>query len=234
MLFIISIVLFNLSEPLLRLKQKHLDVQDLCGLLKIHWRIGEKTLLSNIYTRIDQVFLLWGIITGAIFITAQFLPISWQFQSILWSSLTLIGTVGMIFLTDFWVKVEQLHWLVYLWTGLMLLGLGITNLAIFGIFPMMLMYLCHLWLGLSAIGYLVMGLGIYSRTFILIGIWHLLGISLLPLVMGWQFLATGLVMGGSLLLLAELQWDMRSPIESDILTHEDRNFNRKQQQLRQF
>ncbi len=225
--------MFNLSVPLLSLKQKELDVQDLCGLLRIHWRIRQRTLLCNIYTRIDQVFILWGLITAAIFVTAQFCPISWQFQAIFWSILTLIGTVGMVYLTNFWVKVEQLRWVAYLWTGLMLLGLGITNWGIFWSVPLVLINLCPLWLGLSALGYIIMGLGMSSRTFIFIGILHLLGIMLLPYFMGWQFLMTGLIMASCLLILAELQWDMRPPIQSNFLSVEEQNFNRRQHQLRQ-
>lgn len=225
--------MFNLSQPLLRIKQKNLDIQDLCGLLHIKWKIGQKTLLSNIYTRIDQVFILWGLITATIFITAQFYPISWQFQAGLWSFLTLIGTLVMIDLTDFWVKVEKLRWVVFLWSGLMFLGLGITDLGIFLSIPEILINLCPLWLVLTAIGYVVMGLGMYSRTFIFIGIAHFLGIFLLPYFMGWQFLITGLIMAISLLLLAELQWDMRPPINSDVLTTKEVDFNRQQHQIRQ-
>ena len=225
--------MFNLSQPVLSLKQKELDIQDLCGLLRIHWRIRQRTLLNNIYTRIDQVFILWGLITAAIFITAQFCPISWQFQAIFWSILTLIGTVGMVYLTNFWVTVEQLRWVAYLWTGLMFLGLGITNWGIFWSVPVILINLCPLWLGLSALGYIIMGLGMSSRTFIFMGILHLLGIKLLPYVMGWQFLTTGLIMAICLLLLAEFQWDMRPPIQSSFLTVEEQDFNRRQHQLRQ-
>ena len=225
--------MFNLSVPLLSLKQKELDIQDLCGLLRIHWSIRQKTLLNNVYTRIDQVFILWGLITAAIFITAQFCPISWQFQAIFWSILTLIGTVGMVYLTNFWVKVEQLRWVAYLWTGLMLLGLVITNWGIFWSVPLILINLCPLWLGLSAVGYIIMGLGMSSRTFILMGTLHLLGIILLPYVMGWQFLITGLIMASCLLILAELQWDMRPPIQSNFLSVEEQNFNLRQHQLRQ-
>ncbi len=225
--------MFNLSLPLLRIKQKEVDIQDLCGLIKIHWRVGSTTLINNIYTRIDQVFILWALITAGIFFTAQFCPISWQFQAIVWSTLTLIGTAGMICLTHFWVVVEQLRWVILLWSGLMLLGLGITNIGIFGSIPVILMNLCPLWLVLSAIGYLVMGWGMYSRTFILMGIFHLLGIMVIPYVPGWQFLTTGLIMASSLILLSELQWDMRPPIESKVLNAEQIEFNRRQHQLRQ-
>lgn len=225
--------MFNLSVPFLRIKQKEVDIQDLCGLIKIDWRIGSTTLINNIYTRIDQVFILWALITAGIFFTAQFCPISWQFQAIVWSILTLIGTVGMICLSYFWVVVEQLRWVTLLWSGLMLLGLGITNIGIFGSIPMILINLCPLWLGLSAVGYIVMGWGMYSRTFILMGIFHLFGMMILPHVLGWQFVTTGLIMASSLLLLSELQWDMRPPIESKVLSSEQIEFNRRQHQLRQ-
>jgi hypothetical protein len=226
--------LFNISQPPLRTKQKEVDVQDLCGLVRIHWQFQQKTLISNIYTRIDQVFIVWGLITAAIFCTAHFFPISWRFQAILWSILTLIGTVAMVYLTDFWVKVEKLRWVAWLWTALMLLGLGITNWGIFSSIPVILLNLCPLWLALSAVGYIIMGLGMYSRTFICIGLFHLLGIMLLPYLMGWQFLTTGFIMSSSLLVLAELQWDMRPPLNnSDVLSAEELSFNRRQDQLRQ-
>ncbi|MGK7927009.1 MAG: hypothetical protein AB4290_17495 [Spirulina sp.] len=226
--------MFNTSEPILRLKQKELDLQDLCGLLKIDGRIGEKTLFFRFYTRIDQVFLLWGVITGAIFVTAHFFPISWHFQAILWSILTLVGSVAMAVLSNFWVTVEQLRWVVYLWIGLMLVGLGITNWGIFGSIGIILINLCPLWLGLSAIGYMVMGLGMGSKTFMISGLLHFLGIEILSYFAQWQFLITGFIMMGCLFLLAELQWDMRPPIESKVLTTEELEFNRSQHQLRQL
>ena len=41
-------------------------------------------------------------------------------------------------------------------------------------------------------------------------------------------------MAMSLLIVAELQWDMRSPIDSDVLTPEQKLFNQQQYQLRQL
>ena len=80
-----------------------------------------------------------------------------------------------------------------------------------------------------------MGLGMGSRTFLLVGGFHLCGIAVLPQMLGWQFLATGVLMAGSLLLLAEVQWDMRPPIENyAFLTAEEQEFNRQQQHLRQL
>ena len=224
----------NIAQPLLRCKQEALDFQDRQGLLHISCKIRGKTLFSGFYTRIDQVFLLWGLITATIFITAQFVPFSWSVQAIFWSALTLVGTVGMVTLTHFWVRVERLVWVLYQWVILMVGGAILTDLSIFLGWGEVLIRLCPLWLGLSALGYLGTGVGMRSRTFILAGLVHLLGIGILPYVGSWQFLTTGMVMGCSLLLLAELQWDMREPIDYDLLTQEQKQFNQEQHHLRQL
>lgn len=224
---------FNSTEPIIRRKQTALDLQDLCGLLKIKIEIGNNQLFSRFYTRVDQALLLWGIIALTIFTTAQFLPLSWITQAYFWSALTLVATAWMISLTNFWTKVEQLSWVMYLWGALMLLTLILTNLGIFGGWGIVLMNLCPLWLGSCAVGYFLTGLGLRSRLFMLIGLIHLCGIAVLPLITGWQFLATGLIIAGSLVLLSELQWDMRDPIHSPVLSEEQREFNQQQQQRRQ-
>ncbi|MBE9163279.1 hypothetical protein [Tychonema sp. LEGE 06208] len=225
---------FNVSEPLIRSKQEHLDVQDRSGLLQLNWQIGNITLFSGFYTRIDQTFLLWGLVTAGIFFTAQFVPLSWSFQAILWSTLTIIGTAGMAVLTLFWVKVERVSWILYCWAMLMITGLVLTDCSIFLGWGGLLQHLCDLWLGLSAIGYFCTGLGLRSRTFIAIGLAHLFAIGLLPFVAPWQYLTTGIIMAGCLLLLSELQWDMRSPIDNTLLSEEQKEFNRIQHQLRQI
>ena len=225
---------FSPTEPIFRRKQEELDFQDRQGLLHLRLQIKDKTLLWLIYTRIDQVFVLWGLISVAIFITAQFAPINWIIQAIVWSALTVIGTFAMIVLTHFWVKVERLYWVLYCWIILMLGGVVITDCSIFLGWGQVLIHLCHLWLGLSALGYFSTGLGLRSRAFIICALIHLLGIAILPYVSGWQFLTTGLVMATNLLIFAETQWDMRSPIEDyDLLTEEQKQFNKKQYQLRQ-
>ena len=223
---------FNASEPLIRKKQEALDIQDLQGLLRLRWRVGQVNLLSLLYTRIDQVFVVWGWITGLIFITAQFLPLNWQIQAVLWSVLTLTGTLMMSVLAWFWVRVEQLCWLVYLWAALMLIGLGLTDCGIFLSWGQILMQLCPLWLGLSAIGYFCTAWGVRSRTFLLAGIIHILGIVVLPYSAQWSFAVTGAFIAGTLLFLAEVQWDMRPPSATALLTVEQQQFNREQQQRR--
>jgi len=224
----------TLSQPFLRDKQEDLDYQDLQGIWRISGKIGNIRLISGFYTRIDQVFIVWGLICAGIFITAQFLPISWTTQAILWTTLTAIGSATMIAFTWFWVSVERLRWLIYSWVILMLGGVVLTDLGIFLGWGQVLMRLCPLWLGLSAVGYLVTAWAVKSRTFLITAAIHLLGIMLLPYCGGKQFLITGLVMGISLLLLAELQWEMRPPINYDVLTPEQKEFNNQQYLLRQL
>ncbi len=224
----------TLSQPLLRDKQEDLDYQDLQGIWRISGKIGNIRLISGFYTRIDQVFIIWSLICAGIFTTAQFLPVSWTTQAILWTTLTAIGTAMMTAFTWFWVSVERLRWLIYAWVGLMLVGVIVTDLGIFLGWGQVLMRLCPLWLGLSAVGYIVTAWAVKSRTFLIAAAIHSLGILLLPYCGGKQFLATGLIMGMSLLLLAELQWEMRPPINYDVLTPEQKEFNRQQNFLRQL
>lgn len=224
---------FNPVEPIIRRKQEALDFQDRQGLLSLEMKIGQKTVISVFYTRIDQVFVLWGLICAAIFITAQFAPISWVIQAGLWSVLTLLGTVGMVVLTHFWVKVERLRWVLCCWVALMLGGVVLTDLSIFLSWGQILMRLCPMWLGLSAIGYICTGIGMRSRAFTLASVVHLLGIAVLPYLGSWQFLSTGIVIAASLLVFAGVQWDMRPPIQYEFLTPEQKRFNEQQYRLRQ-
>ncbi|MBV6624553.1 MAG: hypothetical protein KI793_16710 [Rivularia sp. (in: Bacteria)] len=224
----------NLSQPFLRDKQEDLDYQDLQGIWRVNGKIGNIKVISGFYTRIDQVFIVWGLICAGIFITAQYLPISWTTQAFLWTSLTIIGTAIMTAFTWFWVSVERLRWLIYAWVGLMLTGVLLTDLGIFLGWGQILMRLCPLWLGLSAIGYVITAWAVKSRTFLITAAIHLIGILLLSYCGGKQFLATGLIMGMSLLLLAELQWEMRPPINYDVLSAEQKEFNKQQHLRRQL
>jgi len=224
----------NITQPFLRDKQEDLDYQDLQGIWRISGKIGNVRLISGFYTRIDQVFIIWGLICAGIFTTAQFLAISWTTQAILWTTLTAIGSAVMIAFTWFWVSVERLRWLIYSWVTLMLGGLMLTDLGIFLGWGQVLISLCPLWLGLSAVGYVITAWAVKSRTFLITAAIHLMGIALLPYCAGKQFLVTGLVMGISLLLLAELQWEMRPPINYDLLTPEQKEFNKQQHLIRQL
>ncbi len=123
--------------------------------------------------------------------------------------------------------------MVYAWGLLAISGVVITDLAIFQGLPLILINLCPLWLGLSAVGYILTGIGLRSRALLLCGLAHAGAIFLLPYFMAWQFIFTGLVMKACLILLAELQWELRPPIDSAWLSPEQKEFNRRQQQLRQ-
>ncbi len=223
----------NPAKPIFRIKQQYLDVQDLEGLLKIHWKIGDITLFSGFYTRIDQACLLWGLITLIIFAVAQFVPISWLTQAYWWSILSVIGTLGMVLLTRYWVWIEGITWLLGWWAFLMLAGIGLTNLGIFWGWTWVLPNLCPLWLVLCVLGYIGTGLGLESRAFLLAGMIHLAAIPLCISILQWQFLITGMIMAGTLVLLAEVQWDMRLPMESQVLTDQQLAFNRQQDYQRQ-
>jgi hypothetical protein len=198
---------FNPNAPLLCLKPNVLALPDSPGLWRCHWQVGHITLVSTFYTPLDQICLFWGVICIGIFVTAQFVPISWTTQAVWWSILSLIGTGGMMVLTPSWLREERLGWVLNSWVILMLLGVALTDLSIFLGWGGVLMNLCPLWLGLVALGYLGTGLGMRSRTLILTGVIHLLAIGILPFVGVMQFLATGIIMGGSSVLLAVLQWD---------------------------
>ncbi|MBD1861631.1 MULTISPECIES: hypothetical protein [Trichocoleus] len=213
----INLDFFNFDIPLLRSKESAFAIEDLPGLWRIHWQVGDKTIISTFYTRIDQACLLWGVISIAIFATAQFLPISWSLQAIWWSALTVFGTLGMHLLTEPWSRFEHFKWVLRWWAWLMLGGVVITDLSIFWGWGDMLLQLCPLWLGLNAVGYLGTGWRMRSRAFILVALIHLLGILILPYFAAWQFLLTGVVIGVSALLIAELQWDSNGNCTQEIL-----------------
>jgi hypothetical protein len=223
---------FSAAQPILRRKQLALDMQDLQGLFTIQWKINQKTLFSRFYTRIDQVFLIWALICTVIFATVQFVPVSWTMQFSCAVVLTLLGCFKTVWLSWYWVTVERLRWLVYLWVILMLFGIGLTNLGIFGGLWSLLMYLCPLWLGLCAIGYMGTAWGLRSRAFAITGLLHMLGIFVVPHVLPWQYLLTGLLSAGSLFLLAETQWDMQSRSDYRALTEAQKQFNQEQHRLR--
>ena len=198
---------FSLRSPLLRRKRSAFDIEELPGLWRVHLQLGEKTVLSTFYTRIDQACLLWGIISALIFTTAQFCPIDWQTQAILWTGLTLIGTLVMLELSQDWRTIEPLGDVINAWVFLMLAGVALTDLGIIFTWGQLLANLCSLWLAIDGIGYVFTGVKMRSRAFAFIGLLNFAGIALLPYVGAWQFLTTGIITGVSTLLMAELQWD---------------------------
>ncbi|MBD2183960.1 hypothetical protein [Aerosakkonema funiforme] len=198
---------FNTAIPPLRRKATNIDFRKYPGVWRINIQIGNITLHSSFYTKLDQACILWGAISVAIFVTAQFLPLDWKLQAVLWSVLTVVGTVAMLELSRSWIKEEPFRSIIYCWAILMLGGLIVTDLGVFLNWGEVLIGLCPLWLGLNALGYFYTGLAMRSRTFLFTSLVHLLGIAILPYVGGWQFLTTGLVIGLSVLLLAEFEWD---------------------------
>jgi hypothetical protein len=114
----------------------------------------------------------------------------------------------MVAMSQYWVKVERVSWVLYCWVMLILAGLVITDLGVILNWSGVIAHLCPLWLGISALGYWYTGLALHSRAIIAIGFVHLLTIGVLPYVSSWQFLFTGSVMVLALILLAELRWDM--------------------------
>jgi len=203
---------FNYSVPPLRRKQLKIEVQELEGLWQVQFPLGKDRFYSQFYTCLDRTCLLWSLLLIPIFGTAQFFSVSWMLQAGLWSALSLVGTAAMVSMTYSWVKIERLIWVLYGWVLLMLLGLLLTDLAIFLSWGKVLANLCPLWLGMSGIGYLGTGFAVRSRALLAASLFHLLGILILPYTGGWSFLFTGGVMVFSLLVLAELQWDMRQPL----------------------
>ncbi|MGA1474852.1 MAG: hypothetical protein ACO4AI_06740 [Prochlorothrix sp.] len=201
---------FDWASPMLQAKPRELDLAALgfANIRYIHWQLGNLTLLQRIYTPVDQAFLLWGLICLVIFLTAQFSTLDWLTQAALDTSLTLLGTLAMLHLSHDWSKREGVLWMGWVWAGLMAIGTVLTDWAVIQAWGWVLVNLCELWLGLCAVGYGISGWGMRSRALLLTGAVHGGAIGVLPWCGSWQFLATGLVFGISLGVLAELRWDM--------------------------
>ena len=225
---------FNCSVPPLRRKQLNPDLLDLEGIWHFEFPLGKKRSYSTFYTCLDRACLMWGLLLIPMFGTAQFFPVSWMLQAALWSALSLVGTVAMVSWTYCWVKKERLTWVLYGWVILMLLGLLLTDLGIFWGWGKVLANLCPLWLGMSGLGYFWTGLAVRSRALLAASFFHLLGIAILPYTSGWSFLFTGFVMVFSLLVLAQLQWDMRRPSEYVTLAAQPQDLDMEQGGIRQL
>ncbi|MBD1846986.1 hypothetical protein H6F89_26985 [Cyanobacteria bacterium FACHB-63] len=198
---------FSFTSPLLRRKRSAFDIEDLPGLWRVHWQLGDKTVFSTFYTRIDQACLLWGVISTLIFSIAQFWMVDWQLQAVLWTGLTVVGTIAMLRLSRHWRTIKPLNDVINAWVFLMVFGVVLTDLGVFLGWGYILLNLCQLWLVIDGVGYLYTGAKMQSRAFAFIGLLNLAGLTILPIVSEWQFLATGLITGISTLLMAELQWD---------------------------
>jgi hypothetical protein len=200
-------IFFNPDIPIISRKQSEGDVQPLPGIWYVRWRIKHRTLFSSFYTRHDQACLLWSVLTATIFLVAQFLPMSWMTQAIAASVLTVIGTLGMVFLTGYLMQEKRLAIILCSWICLMLIGSGLTLFSLLLGWPLIMVNLCLIWLALTALGYFITAVGMRSRALFLCSILHLLAILGLPLISKWQPLFTGGIIAGTVFLLAELQWD---------------------------
>ncbi|WP_242028286.1 hypothetical protein [Pseudanabaena sp. FACHB-2040] len=212
---------FNFDTPIVSKKQSAFSIYDSPGLWRVHWQIKQRVIVSTFYTRHDQACLLWAAVSAAIFLAAQFLSLNWFAQAMMASGLTVLCVVGMVALTSHFSAEERLTWVLYGWSGLMLVGTLTTDLSLFLGWGEVLGHLCPLWLGISGIGYVITGLGMRSRAFMLIAAAHFLTIYILPHVGMWQPLTTGIVISGCALLIAEVQWDAngvcgyQAPLEAD-------------------
>jgi hypothetical protein len=207
----------NFFDPhiqILRRKHSAFEVPDLPGLWRVHWRVGDRTLISTFYTRHDQACILWSILAAIIFFTIQFYSLSWFLQAILASGLTFLGVLSMIALTQHRVQMDGLHSVLQCWVLLMTIGTLLTDLSVFLGWSWLLMHLCSLWLSLSAIGYFYTGVKMRSRAFLILCVIHLCGVLLLPYVQGWHFLTTGFIIATSVWLIGELRWDWVREVES--------------------
>jgi hypothetical protein len=96
---------------------------------------------------------------------------------------------------------------VYFWSLLMLVGMSLTDYGIFRPVGVLVANLCPGWLGLCALGYVLTSIGMQARALALMGLVHLAAIPLLFLFPAWQYCLTGVVLSGSLWILATWQWD---------------------------
>lgn len=190
-----------------QLKQSLVDPVDLHGVIKIQFGQYNKFWVSTYLTRLDQALIAWGMVTATIFLVAQLYVLDWTIQAIIWSVLSCIVILIAGKLTWFWVSTRNQRWIVYSWSILVMVGLGVTDYGIFGGWNLILGNLCALWLGISAVGYLITGLGIHAQALLLIGLVHVCTIPSLALLPIYQFLVTGSVMSISLFLLAAFHWE---------------------------
>jgi hypothetical protein len=198
---------FNYEVPLISRKLPVADVRVSSETWRLPEQLGYIFFLSSFYTRHDQVCLGWGVVAASIFAIAQFVSLSWFTQAMIASTLTGAGCLGMTWLARRYTKVEQLAWILYVWLMLMVVGTIVTDLSIWHGWSRVIIGLCPMWLGICGTGYLITGVGMRSRLILLCGGIHFLAIALILLTPSWQTLFTGVVISGSVMALAELQWD---------------------------
>ncbi|MEO1637543.1 MAG: hypothetical protein AAFS04_20990 [Cyanobacteria bacterium J06631_9] len=214
---------FDLSNiPPAYARSEALSMQDLNGLMRVHLQRSlqrplQRSLRRYIaslpgicFTKIDQAFIIWGLLCTAIFSFAQFSALSWTTQAIIDGFLTAVGVATTSGLTWKLASDEGLRWVIFLWAGLMSLGIVATTYGIFGGVAVILSHLCLLWLSLCVAGYGAMAVGMQSRSFSAACVFHVVAIAMLDYQPGWQFLNSGIVMATTLFFFSVVPWDMQA------------------------
>ncbi|MEO1619808.1 MAG: hypothetical protein AAFU53_02110 [Cyanobacteria bacterium J06632_3] len=201
---------FDLSNTRVPRDSEALSMQDLNGLLKIHLNQRIQRLSDICFTEIDQAFLIWGVLTLAIFSLAQFSYLDWTTQAIADAVLTGIGIASTSGLTWKLASDEQLRWVIVLWAGFMATGVLITAYGIFYSIGFILLNLCPIWLALCALAYGIMAVGMRSHAFTAASLVHSVAILSLHHQPAWQFLTSGLVIALTLFFFSIVPWDMQA------------------------
>ena len=203
---------FDRAVPPFQLKRDNLDAEERAGVIYLGKAPAPAQRSSLYYTLLDQALMLWAIATAIIFFTAQFHAFDWHHQARVWSAISLITLTATSIRAWPWAVALNLRWVVYLWGGITLFGLGLTDYGVYLSVGPILLSLCPLWLGLCALGYGITAIGMGSRALIAVVLVHLLAMGLLWLLPGWLFGITGGAIAGCLLVLAQLEWDHNASI----------------------
>ena len=184
-----------------------LGMQDVSGLVAAHIK---QRLQALCLTEIDQAFVIWAGITMAIFALVQFSQLSWRSQALI-DALLVGGSIAATSgITWQLASLEKLRWVVFLWAGLMSVGMVTTAYGIFFNIIGILVALCPLWLGLCALGYGMMAAGMRSFAFTGACLTHVGGLWLLQEYPGSQFVIAGTIMSLVLLFFSVVPWDMNA------------------------
>jgi len=201
---------FDRAVPALRVKRDYLDLSEQDGVFYLGKPRAGSLRSSLYYTRLDQALMLWAIATAIIFFMAQFHAFDWHHQARAWSALSLAVLTATGIRAWPWAVALKLRWVVYLWTVITLLGLGLTDYGVYRSVGPILLNLCPMWLGLCAMGYGITAIGMGSRALLGAVAIHGLAVGLIRVWPGWLFGITGAAIAGCLFILAQLEWDHRA------------------------
>ncbi|MBE9063102.1 hypothetical protein [cf. Phormidesmis sp. LEGE 11477] len=201
---------FDFRDTLETFKNESLCMQDLSRLLDAHFRQRIQNWPGFCFSFIDQAFLIWGGLTLVIFLMGQFSSVSWMTQATFDAALTGVGIASTSGLTWTLIDDERLNWVIFMWAGLMSVGMVVTACGIYGCISAIMVSLCPLWMGLCALGYGAMAVGMRSHAFTAACLVHTLAIALLYHQPSWQYLTTGLVISLTLVFFSVVPWDMQT------------------------